>query len=269
MTIGIGVLASDISKPDHVVLLADTQGSFGEVYSMNRFHKLFQAPDVRLCAAAADRIDRAAELFDVIRTLLKTDYMNKGTYGNVLDAVHAASDIYNRSRFRFDILPKYARMPHSLPEPFDSSHLTPELLDEWRKFYFGCHMIVGGFDKSGQAFLFRIGGRGEDIDNFSFPGYVAIGSGEGNAMFWLSYRNHNLGLCVKHSAYHAFEAKIMAESSPFVNEKLDLLIANRDKQIFISDSKPLTPNAPFTLTDLRNMFGQYGPRDTGELTLQS
>src|SRR5437016_6089650 len=64
MTVGIGVLASDKSNPDTVILVADTKGSFGEAYSMNRMHKIFTAPDIGLHAVAAGKIDRASELSD-------------------------------------------------------------------------------------------------------------------------------------------------------------------------------------------------------------
>jgi hypothetical protein len=70
MTIGIGVLASSetaTSRPNHLILIADTKGSFGEAYSMNRLHKLFVCPERRLFAVGADQIDRASELFEVIK----------------------------------------------------------------------------------------------------------------------------------------------------------------------------------------------------------
>ena len=127
-------------------------------------------------------------------------------------------------------------------------------------------MIVGVFDKDGQAYLFYLDGKG-GVDNYSTPGFSAIGSGEGNAMFWLSYRNHNKSFSVKRSAYHAFEAKVMAESSPFVNDKLDLLVASRDKWSFVSDALPTPPEATFTLSDLRAMFETYGPKNTETMGL--
>ena len=62
MTIGIGVLASegDGLKPNRLILLADTKGSFGDSYSMNRLHKVFLWPDKRLYAVGADQIDKAS-----------------------------------------------------------------------------------------------------------------------------------------------------------------------------------------------------------------
>src|SRR6266404_5040634 len=73
MTIGIGVLATDASrtpKPNSLILLADTKGTFGATHSMNRLHKIFRDDEIRLYAVAADRIDYAAGLFTLLAKML-------------------------------------------------------------------------------------------------------------------------------------------------------------------------------------------------------
>jgi hypothetical protein len=263
MTIGVGVLASESKKrPDSLILLADTQGSFGGHFSMNRLHKLFVEPRVRVAAVAADNIDDAAEIFTLIRMGLER--WPDGTYGNILDALHSAAEIHRRVKFKMEILPKYAYLPNSIPELFTERDLSPTLLRRWKKFYVGCEMLIGVFDKAGQAYIFYLDGMGA-VRNNSTPGFAAIGSGAGNAMFWLSYRDHNKSYSPKRSAYHALEAKVMAESSPFVNEKLDMLIASRGKWVFQSDDLPVPPDVPFTISDLREMIEQYGPKSTEEI----
>src|SRR5438309_10633266 len=112
-----------------------------------------------------------------------------------MDAITAASDIYKRARFRYEVLPKYAHIPYSLPEPFNGSHLAPYLLEEWPQFYSGCQMILGAVDAKVQAFLFYIDGL-DGVSNISFPGLAAIASGLDNAMFWLILRHHILGMSV-------------------------------------------------------------------------
>jgi hypothetical protein len=265
MSIGIGVLASegDGIKPNTLVLLADTKGSFGESYSMNRLHKIFIAPDKNLFAVGAGQMDKAAELFEVIRDISQIIPGGTDRYGSLVETVGGAADLYKRVRFKLDVLPRFARMPQSLPDMFTDEHLTPSLLQAWRKYDFGCQMIVGGFNTAGQAFLLDVEGDGI-VTNIGFPGFGAIGSGLSNAMFWLSYRNQNLGLPLKVSAYHALEAKVMAESSPFVNEKLDILVAVRGKWTFISDSKPVPEDAAFNLNELRQMLSVYGPKSTDD-----
>lgn len=45
MTIGVGVLATDAkhpAKPNTVVLMADTMGSYGDQFSHSRLHKTFE-----------------------------------------------------------------------------------------------------------------------------------------------------------------------------------------------------------------------------------
>lgn len=269
MTIGIGVMASEGPglKPNRLILVADTKGSFGDDYSMNRLHKIFIAPDLRVYAVGADKIDRAAELFQVIMDLSKVIHGGTERYGSIRETVGAAADLYKRVRFKLEVLPLFARIPQSLPDMFKDTDLTPGLLEAWRKFDFRCQMIVGAFNREGQTFLFYIDGTGE-IENFTFPGFAAIGSGLSNAMFWLSYRNHDLGFNIRRSAYHAFEAKIMAESSPHVNDRLDLLIANGDNWCLSSDNFPAKGNVPkelITIQELRDMFLIYGPKSTDDV----
>jgi hypothetical protein len=262
MTIGIGVLgsASEKVKPDHLILLSDTKGSFGDDFSMNHLHKLFVDPDLGLYTIAAGKMDRAAELFKTLANFYGDKNHLEG-YGKLFTSVHAASDCYKRVRFKYDVLPQFAHHPQSIKDDFNDSDLTPVLLEAWRDFDFGCQMIVGGFDVVGTAMLFTIEGNGQ-VYNSMFPGFTAIGSGMNNAMFWLSYRQHNLGLSVKRAAYHAFEAKLMAESSPFVNNQLDIVIANKDKHFLLTRTKPNPEGTPVTVAELRSLLRKYGVRET-------
>ena len=73
-------------------------------------------------------------------------------------------------------------------------------------------------------------------------------------MFWLGYRNHHLGFPVRRAAYHAFEAKIMAESSPFVNESMDILVADSSRWCILSNTLPAAGNMdklPITIDELK------------------
>jgi hypothetical protein len=266
MTIAIGVLGSEAKRPDHIVLLADTQGSFGSAYLMNRLHKLFKDEALDLYAVGADQIDKAAELFGILQDCFRL-FRQEGKYGSLVDSLEAANWIYRRARFRFDVVGRqFGMAPHLIPEPFDRDILPEPLRKPWKKFYVGCQMIVGTFDYSGQALLFLLDGNG-GVSNLSFPGFAAIGSGVDNAMFWLSYRNHNLGLSVKAALYHAYEAKVMAESSAFVNDKMDVVIAKKGNCDLISDIGQ-TPrmSGQFSIKELRDLFELYGPRSTQPLT---
>jgi hypothetical protein len=264
MTIGIGVLASESRiKPDHLILLADTQGSFGADFSMNHLHKVFVDPALDLYTVAAGKMDRAAELFKTLGVFFSDDKGLKG-YGRLFTSVHAAADCYKRIRFKYDVLPLHAYPPQSIPDDFNEIHLSPSLLAEWQQFDFGCQMIVGAFDTEGKAMLFTVDGTGE-VGNSMFPGFTAIGSGLNNAMFWLSYRHHNLGFPVRRATYHAFEAKLMAEQSPFVNTQIDLVIASKEKNFSVTRHNPRPDGVPITIEELREMFLIYGPKETDDL----
>lgn len=263
MTIGLGVLASESKevKPDHLILLADTKGSFGDDFSMNHLHKMFIDPKMGLYTVAAGKMDRAAELFKTLSNFFGDDTPHLKGYGKLFTSVHAASDCYKRVRFKYDVLPLFAHHPQSIRDDFNDSDLTPQLLEAWKGFDFGCQMIVGAFDPLGTAMLFTIEGDGQ-VHNSMFPGFTAIGTGMNSAMFWLSYRQHNLGLSVKRAAYHAFEAKLMAESSPFVNAQIDIVIANRKEHFLLSRTNPKPEGAPVTVVELRKMLRRYGVRET-------
>jgi hypothetical protein len=78
-----------------------------------------------------------------------------------------------------------------------------------------------------------------------------------------------MGMTLKRAAYHAYEAKLMAEKSAHVNEHIDMLIANKDHFWFCSthpmrDTK-LSKGCPVSLKQLQQWFEKYGPRDTSEL----
>jgi hypothetical protein len=266
MTIGIGVLASEGGNPtpNRLALIADTKGSFGAAYSMKGLHKVFVDPIRHIYAVGADQIDRAAELFEVIKDVSGVIKGGTTRYGSIVESIGGASDLYKRVRFKLDVLPTFARMTQSLPDMFTDEDLSPELLKAWRNYYCGCEMLVGAFNQEGQAFLLHSDGTGK-VENLTYPGFAAIGSGADNAMFWLSHRSHNHTLPIRRAAYHAFEAKFMAESSPFVNEEIEMIIASRGKWFPISDNSLEVSGAPITLKEMREMFSAYGPKGTEDL----
>jgi hypothetical protein len=103
----------------------------------------------------------------------------------------------------------------------------------------------------------------------NFPGIAAIGTGANNAMFWMSYRKHKLGVSVKRAAYHAYEAKLMAEKSAHVNERVEIIIANVEKNWnFSHDRPPVDNDYPVSLKELEAMYLKYGPQNTADMIRQ-
>lgn len=258
MTIGIGVIATQVSRLDHLILLSDTQGSIGISQSMHQLPKMFCAPDQSLYAVGADGMEQAGEQFEVIYNAFQT---GSNEYGQRVRQLKEAVDAYRRHRFVLDVAPRYAYKIGSLPESFVETNLTSRLLKEWKSFYIGCQLIIGFLDKAKCAALYYLDGTGT-AQCFTMSGSVAIGSGADNSQFWLSYRDANISMPVRRAAYCAFEAKIMAENSPHVNDRLKMLIANHSEYRFMSDEGlsqgPMTP--PVSLAELRRLFRKYGPR---------
>lgn len=281
MTVGIGVLATDDkfapAKPNTIVLIADTKGTYGDEFSHERLHKLFEDHEAGLCATAADRIDNAAELFPMIVRHIKLIPPNERSYGTMLAAISMASYLYKRSKFCVDVLPSL-RIPPNQFDRFGSGfavqgvpqHIDKEIQDAWQAYRIRCDLIVGAFDKDKRAYLYMVSGSDESTESTegsNFPGYAVIGSGGGNAQFWLCRRGHNLGMDLKKAAYHAYEAKRMAESTPTVNDHLDCLIFQHEQTWSISSHKKDAPPAdyPITIEWLKEAFDKYGPRSTANL----
>lgn len=278
MTIGIGVLATEphdsVVRPNYLVLIADTMGSFEDEYSHPRLHKSFAFPETDLFATAAGHVDQAALLMPMISaTLAQT---SERSCGDILRGIAQTLFMFKSEIFTLNVLPKYGLPPASIAptssiQPsslIEAMALAPpgmreKIENEWNEFTLGCDLIIGAIDKAGQAMLVYLYGQEDVIRNGSFPGYCAIGSGSPNATFWLSKRAHVLGMGVKRAVYHGYEAKIMAESSAHVNEHLDVTIATKGKHWSFTTHKTSTPkDCPVTLGALTEWYMTFGPKTT-------
>lgn len=280
MTIGIGVLATEKNdlnaKPSHLVLVADTMGSFGDEYSHPRLHKLFDFPQTDLYAAAAGQIDQAAALMPMINQNLARIPSEERSFGDIVRGVAQSLFMFKMEKFNLMVLPKYGMPPASIAPnsiiPPSSliaamamvpSEVQSALEQEWQQFNLGCDLIIGAFDHTGQAVLMCQYGNEPELRNVTFPGYWAIGSGAENAIFWLSHREHVLGMGLQRAAYHAYEAKLMAEGSAHVNEHLDILVASKGQHWHISTHKHKQSNdCPITFAQLTKWRKKYGPSNT-------
>jgi hypothetical protein len=275
MTIGIGVLASASRDgggkriaADTAILIADTMGSFGDVDSHQRLHKIIMMPDAGIYAVAAGQIDKAAELLPLIGTYVAELKPETKTYGGLMKAIAMACWVYKQDKFTITELPKM-RLP---PTAVDPLKVPPELNTtvqaRWGEFSIGCDLVMAAFDRDKRAWLFRVDGDAHEINNVSFPGFSAVGSGSHNAIFWLSRRQHTLGLHPVRAAYHAYEAKLMAEGSAHVNEHLDVAIATHEEHWFCTthDSQHGEKEHPdINIKNLKRWLKRYGIRPTDDL----
>jgi hypothetical protein len=273
MTIGIGALATGTKfKPDTIVLSSDTLGSYGDAYSTAKLHKMYVMPKDRLYVVACDEIERASELVPMMQqNIQKLQYRN---HGPIYDALHRAVHTYYNQRATYEVLPKFMLTPEQFRTERIEDALRDRIIAEWMSFYSGCQLIVGTFADSGQALLYTIDGRAnrqddkspptvELVRSVSIPGFAAIGSGAGNAEFWLAYRDYTLSCSPRRAVYHTYEARLMAEKSAHVNDNVELLIATKDEHFRLTKQRP--QSGEWSLGELSELFKKYGPQSTEPL----
>jgi hypothetical protein len=263
MTIGIGVLCSEKRKPaqprpDHLILVADTMGST-DTDSTADLHKMFVNDELRVYATCAGTVERAADLFPVIEHHFAQ--LENRTHGQILKAINLAVYQHRTEHFVYDVF--HTWIPANMPPPVEVQH---HMTEEWRKYNMGAEMVVGTFDSEGKALLYLIQQwEVGHVHPFAFPGHVSIGSGAVNAEFWLRYRRQVLGMSVRQSIYHAFEAKKMAAKSPTVNESIEILIASHVGSHIVSTDNPWTNGCVTSIGELEEMFRVHGPQSTDGL----
>ncbi|MGB7599973.1 MAG: hypothetical protein WBM24_06690 [Candidatus Sulfotelmatobacter sp.] len=272
MTIGIGVLATSDSgrrekrTPDTVVLLADTMGSYQDVDSHARLHKVLMFPDENLFAATAGDVSRAAQSLPCICTFLREVPKGQKTFGKIQVAIAEGCFHYKHHLFTLLELPRMRLPPHAFnPNQKLDPELNEKMQVEWAKFDFGCDLVISAFDDGGKAYLFEANAQQHSVHHRSFPGFAAIGSGGDNAMFWLSRRTHTLGLLPLRAAYHAYEAKLTSESSAHVNEHLDMVIAPSTDHWFCTTHKSLhgeKEHPEVNISNLKNLLKRYWVKNT-------
>jgi hypothetical protein len=191
--------------------------------------------------------------------------------------------MFKMEKFNLTVLPKYGLPPASIAPrsniPASSliaaMAMVPEavraqLEKEWEEFELGCDVMIGAFDNTGQAVLVCQYSAEQAFHNATFPGYWAIGSGGPNAIFWLSYREHVLGMGLQRAAYHAYEAKLMAEGSAYVNEHTDILVATKGQHWTITTHRPdEKTDCPVSLAKLKEWRETFGASKTDSLDKQT
>jgi hypothetical protein len=270
MTIGIGVLASEGKKvPDRLVLCADTLGSFGDVHSTLSLHKIFVYPKAKVFAVGSHDLTKAGELVAKIAKAVEVQAQTQGfrDYGKIFDAVCISVSEYKSARFRYEIVSQYAIAPEKgwMAEAKRLGLLDRLLKKEWPAHSIDCQVIIGTFAEHESAQLFLVEHNGI-VSPVTMPGFSAVGTGATNATFWLAYRDQHLGMGLLRSAYHAYEAKLMAERSPHVGkDDIEMIVASADEHFVLTGDNPERPNCPVSLTNLKEMWKKYGVPRTDDL----
>jgi hypothetical protein len=120
MTIAIGVLSSEphpSARPNRIVLMADTMGSFGDVDSHSGLHKNFALPDLDLYAVAANSVDKAGCLLMLVKAHMERTNAEKRTFAEIRNALQNACFFYRRDQFISHVFPKYRLAPDVFTPP--------------------------------------------------------------------------------------------------------------------------------------------------------
>ena len=266
MTIGIGVLCSTeprphVPRPDALVMIADTMGST-ETDSTGELHKMYFFPEEQVFAVCADRLERAADLFPLVRDSLKA-IQEPRSHGAMLQALNEAVHKHRSDHFKWDVVfTRYAIGGQILAERQD------RLYEEWGNYDVGAQILLGTFDNEGFARLYYLGqfdGIPGLVHTIAFPGFISIGTGSPNATMWLNYRRQNFALNVKRSTFHAYEASLLAAKAPTVNVDIEMLIATSTGACHYSRDGTSHQGSGISLSELANLFKKYGPQSTEDL----
>jgi hypothetical protein len=144
-------------------------------------------------------------------------------------------------------------------------------MEAWRNYDVSAQLLVGTFDDHGLGLLYFIGkmdGSAALVHLVEFPGTFAIGTGGYNATVWLNYRRQVLGMSIRQSALHAYEASRIASSAPTVNRDIEVLVATAKGGFHFSRESPNPQGCPVSLPWLVSMARRYGPRKTDPLGFQ-
>lgn len=277
MTIGIGVLAwkvppivtEDAPVPNRIILCADRLGSYGDIFSTGSMFKIFGYSQAKLYAVASGDISKAGELLKEMSQAvehLQREGEEPG-YHLLVDAICKAVNHYKSDCFRREVVPKYGIAPkRGWKEEAKHLGVLDDLLKkEWPPYSIGCQLIIGTFSTGGVAHLFYVASDGE-VHTANQPGFVSIGTGAQNSDFWLAYREQHSGMGIVQSAYHAYEAKLMAERSPHVGkDDIQMVVASAWEFFYLGKENPAPDGCPVSLTQIQELHENYGSRKTDDL----
>ncbi len=241
-----------------------------ETDSTDDLHKMWLDDDLGIYAVGAGILEYGGELFTIVQNELK-DAIKTGpkTHGRVSGALNRAFHILKSQHFQWDIFPALSI--------YGVGNLVPQdkVLEEWQRYSISLHMLFAMLDHEGQAYLYLVGQFGDahgmvpkTVHLCEFPGHATIGTGGDNAQFWLNYRRQALGMNVKRSAYHSYEAKRMAEKTPTVNDTVEIAVVMPGRKAYhLTEEHPQLDGCPVSLAELETMFEKHGPPETESIKL--
>jgi hypothetical protein len=189
--------------------------------SMDELHKAYFNDDAKLYATCAGRVEMASELEPMFIFNIKE--LPRRSQGMISEALNVAVHGHRVQHFTWDVLAQrhsFLRSDQPGKLPIVASQ-EAQILADWQNYDHGTHLLVGTFDDDGHALLYFIGKQYDQNDAEApglvhlreYPGHATIGAGAYNAQFWLNWRQQASGQNIRQSAYHAYEASMMASTA--------------------------------------------------------
>ena len=208
MTVCLGLVCS---SGKHILLAADTRGTYGSVTSNDTTAKLFDLP-AKFCGAVAGTLsqceDVLSELYHRMAQISDTEIAPDQVRKCILDSYEqiysglADEALWNDFKITLEDYKHDEKLVSKLRETA-REHLKSLEVD--------VDLIVAGFYKDSPVQLIATGGTSLKIRSEITPGNAVIGTGNIAALNWLNYRKQNIHLGLAHSLLHLTEAKQFAE----------------------------------------------------------
>jgi 20S proteasome alpha/beta subunit len=109
-------------------------------------------------------------------------------------------------------------------------------IDDVRSYYnLYVDIMASGFDADGEGHVLSATGRGTtkfQVSHHDIPGYHAIGSGAGGALYMMNYKDVSSKMPTREATYYALEGKYFGELGSNVGDVTDALILRQGEAPF-------------------------------------
>jgi 20S proteasome alpha/beta subunit len=213
VTVCIGLVCN---TGKHILLTADTRGSYGTVTSNEKMGKLFNLPG-NFCGAIAgvgsECTDIVAELYHRMSSIPNDEFAPERVRASIVESYDTIFRTLVDEALRNEVkisLSEYHRDKTLAPRIKKQAHET------LKRVMVEVQLIVAGFYKGMPVQFIADGGYEIKVRPEITPGNAVIGSGMDAALNWLNYRRQNIHTGLAQSLLHLTEAKQFAETNNFV-----------------------------------------------------
>lgn len=257
LTLCIGALARDDDNSFCIVTCSDKLES-NDFYGAETLHKIHVLPP-DLFMLFADSPARAKELQLLFEAHLKQEPLKASHIVQQLEIPL----ITLKRRLAESFVGR--RLGMSYGEVLKEPDKWRYYLDQVDQHTLRATLIIGGFLEDRPILLQTIATQPDPQPRLEWvQNYAAIGSGGLIAEAWLAFREQDQNTRLWNTLYNLFEAKKQAQIGPPVGKKITRLVIWRRR----GEGQPYlraTVITPEGISQLENLYKQYGPKPTREL----